>query len=216
MPGGDRTLGLWIHRAMDDYAGARCCLLNGLFSGFLLAQQSVEKLLKALLRCQHPGESDWVGSRAKHRRVDQMVAKAGQHDLVALATLVEQSYPHLRLMSQHGQLLKRLTLHFVNKYPDSSAEGLTGYSTSEIDEVDALVVQLALALPLPKDLRWRVGLHSTAWRVAGIERGPFPWDDWVFSRNKAVEPFIEDLCREVRAGIGRKQGGLEGSPTRRP
>ena len=39
---------MFLYDADQDYVAARCCILNGLFPGFMLASQAVEKFLKAL------------------------------------------------------------------------------------------------------------------------------------------------------------------------
>jgi len=83
-------IGFWLLKAFEDYAGARCLLLNDLPSGFLLAQQGVEKMLKAFLKTAYPDRKTFIGSKglkATEIRVNS------SHDLVAHARLVEESFP---------------------------------------------------------------------------------------------------------------------------
>lgn len=53
--GRDRNAGYFFKQSAEDYAAARCCLLNGLFPGFVMAEQAVEKLIKGFILFMDPG-----------------------------------------------------------------------------------------------------------------------------------------------------------------
>src|SRR3989344_8199280 len=40
---------MMFYAASDDYVASRCCILNGLAPGFILASQAIEKILKAII-----------------------------------------------------------------------------------------------------------------------------------------------------------------------
>jgi hypothetical protein len=47
---------MMIYVATSDYTAARCCILNTLFPGFMLASEAIEKLLKAFIFLESGGE----------------------------------------------------------------------------------------------------------------------------------------------------------------
>lgn len=204
MPNGDRTLGYWIQASCNDYAAARCCLLNGLGSGFLLAQQAVEKILKFYVRCLHPTHPrrKYVGKGPGCLSPGALPVHS-EHDLVALAGIVDAGLPSLALVQRHEPILKRLSLRFEGKYPDSVA-ALGGYATSEFVEIDALMIPLLADIPVHPSLKWRLGIYVSCWRfVFPDERTVFPWDTWLFVHNKAFLARRAELIDVVRNRPGQ-------------
>lgn len=183
---------LWIYKAFQDYPAARCLLQNGLPSGFVLAQQAVEKLLKAYLRISHPTVSRHVGPKGL---VASVLPVTPSHDLLAHASLVEASFPQVQISSQYSWLLRELSLNFERKYPDSSAPHSSS-TTEWLRDIDELVVGLSLCIPLPAETRWRTGVFHSAWPLVLTGQPNPPWSVWVRNGNEAFHRALP-LVRQV-------------------
>lgn len=196
-----KGLGGWTHQAVEDYAAARCCILNGRFSGFVLAQQAVEKLLKAYLICSRPGTSRWVGKGPglSPKVLDEV--NSG-HDLLAHARLVDCDYPAMSIEHQHGDLLERLSRRFQAKYPDEPRQ-IGSTSGAELDELDELLVGLFLRLPIHANLRWRMGLFSAALPLVH----PNYYSDshglaqWIATRNRPFAASLAEITAVIQHGV---------------
>src|SRR5436309_1486797 len=96
-----KMVAAFAFQAREDYAAARCAVLNGHFSGFILAEQAAEKLLKA-----------YVYMALKTTGIPKL-----GHRLGDALELVKDKYPHLNL-GRHQKILLRLQDYFEGKYPD--------------------------------------------------------------------------------------------------
>jgi hypothetical protein len=187
---------LWLHHAVEDYASARCLLLHGLSGGFILAQQALEKLLKAFLTIAHPGHTQFVGGRRPLATAELEVSPS--HDLVAHLRLAEQRFPSLALAPQQLELITNLSYCFHSKYPDAETP-LKSKTTAWLLELDRIFVTWSLALPLEDDTRWRTGLYVCVWNdVIGNQANP-PYIQWVRQNNFAFAEAFDQLCAVVAA-----------------
>src|SRR5688572_6077528 len=72
--GNNREAGELYSSATEDYVAARCCILNGLFSGFPLGAQAVEKMLKAFILYKAPATK----VRDMSHYIDVLAKEAGR------------------------------------------------------------------------------------------------------------------------------------------
>lgn len=192
---------LWIHEAFQDYSAARCLLLNGHFRGFVLAQQGVEKMLKAYLRQAYPDRVKFVGRGGLKPGVLPLPAS---HDLVAHAVLVQQAFPEsgLRATGEYRWLLEELSYQYHEKYPDNDAR-MQGSTTEWLNAIDALMVQLSFAAPIGEDDRWRIGVFSVAWPLVLRDQPDPPWRSWVRTRNAAFDAYFDRIQSVIESGYAR-------------
>jgi len=173
-------------------------LLNGLASGFVLAQQAIEKMLKAYLHIAHPNTSRFVGPKGL---VQAMLHVTASHDLVAHATLVENSFPDLslNLVSQYGWLLEELSLHFDRKYPDSSSPHNSS-TTEWLNSIDRLMLNLSINIPVDEKTRWRTGVFASSWPLILTNQPNPPWSIWVRESNLAFHEAFDQIRSVVIKG----------------
>ncbi|MBE0468274.1 MAG: hypothetical protein IBX55_02030 [Methyloprofundus sp.] len=151
-----------LHTAACDYAAARCCLLNGLLSGFQLASQAVEKLIKASILFHEPT----VNIRTEYG-----------HDLPSLLKGLETVLNH-SIDPKHHQTVDKLLLHYKSRYPDNPDRAMSA-SSDELDGIDELCFFLTSQLFVPSELKYRVGILA---RVCRDE--PYPPDHyWITQDN---------------------------------
>ena len=189
-------IGLWLHKAFQDYPGSRCLLLNHLPTGFVLAQQAVEKLLKAFLRVSHPTVSKFVG---KGRLAAPVLPVTPSHDLLAHAILVETQFPQVQILSKYSWLLRELSLNYERKYPDSQAPHSSS-TTEWLRTIDELVINLSLNIPLDLETRWRTGVFHSAWPLVLSGQPDPPWSIWVRERNEAFQQALPKIQQVIVAG----------------
>lgn len=196
-PNGDSEFGQWLRQSALDYGAARCCLLNGLFPGFVLAQQAVEKALKAYIRLKEP----------KWKRSKNDVGLIGvnpTHDLLIYAKKVDSLYPTLKLEASHSDILEKLSRWFEGKYPDGKSR-VGSSSTSELEEVDKLLVPLLKNIPVDPGFRVRTGIYPALWGIAEVEdRGgvTFPEHIWLIRNNLTLEAHAKSMIDEIRSELG--------------
>jgi hypothetical protein len=184
--------GLWVNKAFEDYAAGRCLLLNGLFAGFVMSQQAIEKMLKAYLHIAYPERTKFVGQS------ERVLSVTPGHDLVAHALLVEKAFPHLsfNMASENRALLELLSYHFHRKYPDNETPFPSSTTTALLEEIDSVMVWLSLNLPVAADSRWRLGVFHAAWPLVLTNQPNPPSSLWVLESNKALAAAFDDI-REV-------------------
>ena len=158
--------------ATDDYAGARCCLLNGLFSGFVLAAQAVEKIFKAIILFKDPC----------------IKPRSFSHNLTELTNEVSGSCPNLNLVP-HTQTIKNLEVHYSSRYPDNPVQPRS-QASDELVPIDTLIIYLNELLPMPIEARIRSGLFG--WVCSSRERKGvvFPNEYWLKYKNRALAPLL--------------------------
>lgn len=194
----DTPITMWVHHSYEDYAASRCLLIHGLFAGFVLAEQAVEKMLKAYLFSVYPEGTKFVGPKAL---IQSVLNVTPGHDLVALATIVEQNFSELNLSltTTHRELLEELSYHFHQKYPDNETP-LKSSTTETLNRIDALMVLLSLKIPVEVKTRWRVGIFSSAWPNVLTNQPNPPSSAWALERNQAYLAAFEEIRAEVVNG----------------
>ncbi len=166
---------MMIFVATDDYIAARCCILNALFPGFMLASQAIEKLLKSLIYLESGDEMDTC------------------HDPFRLKE-------KLKALKDYGldrfdDTLNKLHDHFQSRYPDNQTTG-KGASSKELPEIDALWLELIEKLPVPDEAKYRIAFFSYL-----VDPNPY-WknDHWLIIENNALAPkfdFIKKKYQEI-------------------
>lgn len=186
--------GNWLKQSAEDYAAARCCLINGMFPGFVLAQQAVEKTLKAYIQIIDP---DWKASK-KSGVLDDVTFS---HDLLMYAQKVDKHYPSLKLQDNFGSLLELLSKCFEGKYPNGKSHPKIR-STSSLLEIDCFLVPLLKDIPIAAEVRVRTGIYPALWSSAGVDdRSPCPEWVWLMKGNVVLQGCISEMVSEIRREI---------------
>jgi len=159
--------GRMIFVATGDYIAARCCILNALFPGFVLASQAIEKLLKALIYLDGGGETKG------HNPFDLKEKLKGL-----------KNYN----LDKYDGTLKKLYDHYQSRYHDNKTTG-QGASREELPELDALWLDLIEKLPVPDEAKYRIAFFNFL-----IDPNPY-WrnDYWLKSENKALAPKMDSI-----------------------
>lgn len=185
-------------KAFEDYAAARCLLINGLFSGMILAQQAIEKVLKAYLSISHSPGTKLIGKKGLRKGE---LGITDSHDLVAYARLVEDTFPELNLyiLQDFQPMLQNLSYCFEGKYPDSKSP-ITSLTTAWLGDIDRLMVMLSVALPQESSLRWRNGIFQVSWPLVLVGQPDPPRSKWVREGNASFFSALELIQSIVLAG----------------
>ena len=133
----NREAGEFVIAATDDYAACRCCLLNGLFPGLRLGAEAIEKYLKAFVLYGDPS----------------LKVKNYLHsikDLASVASSLEPRFDSVRF----GHVIDRLETHYRHRYPNVPDFKLDA-STSELLEIDEIVLHISECLPIPEVPKFR-------------------------------------------------------------
>lgn len=197
MPNEDRDFAFWLRQAALDYGAARCCLLNGMFPGFVLAQQATEKLIKAYIRIV---DVNW-----KPKRSDTCLPDVNpSHDLLIYARKADKHFPNLRLEEQHIDTLEKLSKWFEGKYPDGKSHPGNS-STSELAGVDVLLVPLFKDIPIAPEIKVRTGIYPALWSYTGLdERIVFPEHAWLLKENVLLQHYMPPMIDEIRREFMKK------------
>jgi hypothetical protein len=198
-PRSPKAATLWLYRAVEDYASARCLLLHGLQGGFVLAQQAVEKLLKTYLTVAHPGRSRFVG---KGQLVPGHLPVNPSHDLIAHFNCAKDHFTFLSITSEQVKLLENLSYCFEGKYPDSETP-LTSTTTAWVNDLDDLFVPLSLELPLDDSIRWRTGIYASAWPIILANQADPPSSQWIRAHNSAFQRAFPQIQQVVLDGSAK-------------
>jgi len=171
-----RTL-MFLYDADQDYVAARCCILNGLFPGFMLASQAVEKFLKALVVFE--------GKKVKNT-----------HDPFKLKECLKEVKDYD--LDRYDGLLKKLSDHYKARYSDNKMDYKTnGASSEELDDLDDLWMFLKEKLPLPNEVKFRTNFFSDL-----FDESPY-WKDkfWIREKNGSLADRIqlwEKIYKEIQ------------------
>ena len=125
-----------IFDATYEYASARCCIINGFFTGFILACQSIEKILKSIYYIETE-------------------KKAGNlHDLYRLKEKLKKHRDYE--LEKYDSLFKELYKHYQSRYYDNP-NGIKNkmISQEKLDEIDELWLSLVEILPMPVEVKYR-------------------------------------------------------------
>ncbi|MFH1308713.1 MAG: hypothetical protein ABIH51_01735 [Patescibacteria group bacterium] len=166
--------------ASDDYVVSRCCILNGLFVGFILACQAIKKLLKAFIYLETEEETKLTGSD-KHNpfKLKEQLQKVKKYEL-----------------DKFDSLLKKLHDHYQSRYYDNKVSG-RGASSSELDTIDELWVCLIEALPTPNEVKYRSKFFADLFD----EDSRKYWSNyyWTEKNNKALAKKIQEMEFKYKA-----------------
>jgi len=166
--------------ATDEYAAARCCLSNGLLAGLVLGAQAVEKYLKAFILFQNPTKN-----------VKKLSHKIS--DLAKQASLLSQSFS----LTQYAQLIRRLEQHYEGRYPDNP-DASKHKSSSEIDELDQLVIYLNEQMMFPPEVKYRSGFYAMA--NSSLDKSVLlSTEAWIKTNNKALFPLLPSIQSQYLA-----------------
>jgi hypothetical protein len=159
---------MMIYVATNDYAAARCCILNGLFPGFMLASEAIEKLLKAAIFLES-------GEEMK-----------SNHNAFALKEKLKQSKDYG--LDKYDDQLNKLFDHYQSRYHDNPTTG-KGASSEELPQIDALWLELMEKLPIPDEVKYMTAFFSHL-----ANPNPF-WrnDHWLKFENQALSPKLDSI-----------------------
>jgi hypothetical protein len=184
--------GEFVVAATDDYMACRCCLLNGLFPGFRLGAEAVEKYLKAFVLYGDPS----LDIRKYNHRIK---------DLASVASSIE---PHFN-STQFGHVIDRLETHYRHRYPN-----VPGFrrdaSTAELIGIDEIVLYICDCLPVPELPKFRN--YGYFFFVCCSWTPPLgPHKKWLEQENVALQRVKTSLVQRYRAVEEqlRKSGGSE-------
>ncbi|MEK6477179.1 HEPN domain-containing protein [Catalinimonas sp. 4WD22] len=164
---------MFYFMATNDYLGCRCCFLNALHqSGLVLAEQAIEKILKALYIQIDP----LVDFKRKHRF----------HDIPGLIKAIESKREcDLMRFNEYGQRLS--DLYSVNRYPDDRypfktnerLKGGWGTGIDELEKIDEFFFHVINQMPMPDYVKYTNGPFAYIYAV------PFElYRKWVITNNK--------------------------------
>lgn len=158
-----------------DYVACRCCILNKLHSGFRLASEAVEKLLKAFIFVATGAEPTLRGN--------------ARHNPYLLKQELIGVHPDHKLDS-FDDLLRKLHDHFQGRYYDNPTTG-EGASSDELDQIDDLFVYLMEALPMPDEVKYRCRFFDD---LCDVElRGYWRNYHWATESNRALQGKMESI-----------------------
>ena len=158
---------MFLYNADQDYVAARCCILNGLFSGFMLASQAVEKFLKALIVFE--------GKEAKNI-----------HDPFKLKECLKKVKDYN--LDRYNDLLKKLSDHYKARYYDNKMDyGTNGASSEELADLDNLWMSLKEKLPFPNEVKFRTRFFSDLFDEYPYWKNKF----WIREKNASLSDKIQ-------------------------
>jgi len=169
---------LLLLKAAQDYAEARCLLLNGFFGGLVIGAQTIEKLLKAYLLFHDPTRN----------------VKVFRHSLERLLQEAHSLYPQLTI-TRYAQLVKKFAGHYATRYPDDPA-GSASMTTADLFELDAFVVFLNENLPCPRNVKYKSGVYAVVTFSLGPGATITSWERWIKERNQALAPLVSRINSE--------------------
>jgi hypothetical protein len=127
-------------KACDDYLLARLGLLNGLWSGFEMATQATEKLLKAYLLITDTslkGQTHVMQKRVLKASQDRGRKREKGHDVEACLTL---AMGHGFVASSDVEKgLKIINEYYERRYPSEDSKS---FSSSELNDIDETVFSI--------------------------------------------------------------------------
>lgn len=158
-----------------DYVACRCCILNALHSGFRLASEAIEKLLKAHIFLV-------TGARTKLTRKDLHNAYALKQELNAVV--------NDKKLDSFDDVLKKLHDHYQSRYFDNPVTG-RGASSEELPRIDELFLYLVETLPMPDEIKYTSAFIGSLCD----ENSRRYWKNyyWAMERNHALRGKIADI-----------------------
>lgn len=169
---------MYFFKASDDYIAARCCILNGLFPGFMLASQSIEKLLKAVI---------YLETNKKNRGHNCFLLKEELKKM--------KNYETNYGIDKYDSILKKLSDHYQSRYDENPmCYGTNGACSDELDEIDKLWFELVEKMKMPEEVKYRMAFFSFL-----FESNPY-WrsDIWIKEQNKTFELLSSALSKKYK------------------
>src|SRR5262245_56486018 len=124
----------FVWKATDDYLLARFGILNALWSGYEMATQATEKLLKGYLLFTDSklcGDVDEVRQAVSHKAKQLGRKQEFGHDIEACIALASDA--GLQCSNDLRARLVRINSYYAERYPDTAH--LQSFSTQEVDDV---------------------------------------------------------------------------------
>lgn len=185
---------MMFFNATDDYIAARCCILNGLFSGFILACQSIEKILKSLIYLE-TGKATNLKRQDKHNpfKLKEELQKAKDYKL-----------------DKFDALLKRLFDYYQRRYYDNKTSGRGACCGPELDEIDKLWIYLVERMPIPDEVKCRSKFFTDL-----FDEGLREWQCdyyWIIRSNKALVRKTEGMKTRYKQVINHLYPKVPTSP----
>ncbi len=169
---------MMMHQATSDYVGCRCCLLNGVFSGFELGAQAVEKHLKAMLLFAHPNSN----------------VRSFSHKLPSLVETVHEKA--IADLSKHSVTIQKLEGHYQARYPDNPRANNSS-STEELALIDVLIMEILEKMPVPYEVLLNSGVYARA--IASSDRRVvFPDEHWLLLQNVILQTRVPVLLQQKK------------------
>jgi hypothetical protein len=166
--------------AASDYFACRCCILNNLFSGFRLASEAVEKLLKAFIFLQ-------TGNKSTLKRRDR-------HNPYLLKEELKRSRPD-QTLDAYDDVLHRLYNHFLSRYFDNAVSDRSA-SGGELPQIDELFFHLVESLPMPEEVKYRSAFFSHL--CDQTARHHWKTYHWAMQDNHVLRSRIESIERKYQ------------------
>jgi HEPN domain-containing protein len=160
---------LLLHTAAQDYAAARCLLINGLFSGLPSGAQAIEKLLKAIILFAEPGKSI-----------------NNTHNLPALFGQAERLLPKLGTLA-FLPIADEFYGYYQMRYPDNPNRP-SHASTGKFRDLDTMVIGLNFNLPCPRNVKMRSGLFAELTHSLNHLNDVSRAERWIKQDNLALAP----------------------------
>jgi hypothetical protein len=166
--------------ASSDYFACRCCILNALHSGFRLASEAVEKLLKALIYLT-------TGEKTKLRGKDR-------HNPYLLKEELRAEHRD-QVLDGFDDLFRKLYDHYQSRYFDNPVTG-KGASSEELNQIDDLFIHLVETLPMPDEVKYRCKFFADLCE----EDDRRYWRNyyWATERNRALKRKMEAIERRYQ------------------
>ena len=170
---------LLLRTATSDYAGTRCLMINGLWAGFSLGAQSIEKYLKATLLLADPS--------IKVRKLS--------HNLVELLTESEYRVSEIAKLGLQP-VAQRFERYYQTRYPDNPNQP-QGMDTIELHELDRFVIGIYTCLPCPRNVKFRTGLYAEITFSLNKNSPNMTHNErWIKERNASLAAIWPDIAAQ--------------------
>lgn len=177
----NREAMLYMTAGAQDYAAARCCLINGLFTGLILGAQALEKHMKAMLMFRNPS----------------IPPKSFSHSLSKLADKVTSD--GIADLKPYVEVIAKFNAHYQSRYPDNPGRS-TSASTAELKQLDEVMDILVAAMPIPRDIALRSGVYTRA--IQSTETGMrWPEGIWLTQNHPFLLERLPALVRDSKTVI---------------
>ena len=173
----------FVSLATDDYVACRCCLMNGIFSGFRLASEAIEKYIKAFILYKEP----------------PYPVKNYLHDIKKVASAATNLEPSFNPTQHFGDIIDQLELHYHLRYPRDTYPPYSA-SAAELAQIDELVLYLYESLPIPEVAKFRNDGYFFAVCCPWSPPIHFnPDKDWMQRQNVALDRVRSSLIQRYEA-----------------